>query len=52
MKSLPMGRAGRPEEIGAMVAVLASAISSYTAERLSQSTAVLPIAERASKILA
>jgi NAD(P)-dependent dehydrogenase (short-subunit alcohol dehydrogenase family) len=30
IKSLPMGRAGRPEEIGAMVAVLASDISAYT----------------------
>lgn len=30
MKSLPMGRAGRPEEIGAMVAFLASDVSAYT----------------------
>ena len=30
MKPLPMGRAGTPEEIGAMVAFLASDISAYT----------------------
>jgi len=30
MKPLPMGRAGKPEEIGAMVAFLASDISAYT----------------------
>jgi NAD(P)-dependent dehydrogenase (short-subunit alcohol dehydrogenase family) len=30
MKPLPMGRAGKPEEIGAMVAFLASDLSAYT----------------------
>jgi hypothetical protein len=30
MKPLPMGRAGKPEEIGAMVAFLASDVSAYT----------------------
>ncbi|MBS0639051.1 MAG: short-chain dehydrogenase/reductase [Acetobacteraceae bacterium] len=30
MKPLPMGRAGKPEEIGAMVAFLASDLSGYT----------------------
>jgi 3-oxoacyl-[acyl-carrier protein] reductase len=30
MKPLPMGRAGKPEEIGAMVALLASDLSAYT----------------------
>lgn len=30
MKPLPMGRAGKPEEIGAMVAFLAADLSSYT----------------------
>jgi 3-oxoacyl-[acyl-carrier protein] reductase len=30
MRPLPMGRAGKPEEIGAMVAMLASDLSAYT----------------------
>ena len=30
LKPLPMGRAGKPEEIGAMVALLASDLSAYT----------------------
>ena len=30
MKPLPMGRAGMPQEIGAMVAFLASDLSAYT----------------------
>ena len=30
MRPLPMGRAGKPEEIGAMVAFLASDLSAYT----------------------
>ena len=29
-KPLPMGRAGKPEEIGVMVALLASDVSAYT----------------------
>jgi 3-oxoacyl-[acyl-carrier protein] reductase len=30
MRPLPMGRAGKPEEIGVMVALLASDLSAYT----------------------
>ena len=30
MTPLPMGRAGKPEEIGVMVALLASDLSAYT----------------------
>ena len=30
MQPLPMGRAGKPEEIGVMVALLASDLSAYT----------------------